>query len=753
VNACLLAALVLGLAGTSHAQPIPLRDAFEKQVLAYELADKTEAPPKGAILLAGDSQFFRWKTFREDLPGYSVVNRGIDSFQTSDLIHYADRLVLPHRPRMIILHVGGNDVHNGKTPERVLADFKTFVARVHATLPGVPIAFSSITPGPGRWDEAPVRQATNGLLKKYIASQPGLHFIDLWDAMLTADGKPREDLWVEDRIHPNRAGYLLRAEITRPILGAPDRTSLLPNVTFTPQEEIKLWPGSAPGETGKIGPERIVPARPRPFDQITDVTVPTLSVFQPAAEKRTGTGILLIPGGGLDRLAIEHEGYEAAEWLTRNGITAFLLKYRVPARDPEKRWKAGVQDAQRAMGLIRAHAEKWKVDADAIGSLGFSAGAEINVLLSVLHREPRQYEAIDAADRLSTRPDFNIAVYAGGFADTRGNTLRDDILKRLDQSTPPMFIVHAFDDDALTSIILMGALKRANIASELHIFGAGGHGFGVRETGLPVGQWRDLGLKWLAWQGFLDDPAVRQYARAFLSARDEGRPALPRFGGAMKDAGEGAARTAQRRIVARAIAQGDQIVGYKGAGTGHGVLLKSGRIDASTATPIVLDPRRPLRIEAGIGYVMAVDIGTKLRVPRQALTSVDALVPVVGLPLDVASLTGGTFAAKDGIAANFGLERFIVGAPVTPAATGDLAGLSVSIERNGLALPKGTRADIKSGDAARLMALINGIIDQGHVIHRGDIIVAGAIDASRPGEAGRYTAAFGPLGTIAFELR
>ena len=222
MNACLLAALVLGLAGTSHAQPIPLRDAFEKQVLAYELADKAEAPPKGAILLAGDSQFFRWKTFREDLPGYSVVNRGIDSFQTSDLIHYADRLVLPHRPRMIILHVGGNDVHNGKTPERVLADFKTFVARVHAALPGVPIAFSSITPGPGRWDEAPVRQATNALLKKYIVSQPGLHFIDLWDAMLTADGKPREDLWVEDRIHPNHAGYQLRVKIMRPMLGKPD---------------------------------------------------------------------------------------------------------------------------------------------------------------------------------------------------------------------------------------------------------------------------------------------------------------------------------------------------------------------------------------------------------------------------------------------------------------------------------------------------------------------------------------------------
>jgi len=196
---------------------------FEKNVLAYEAADKANPPPQGAILLAGDSQFFRWKTVHEDLPGYTIVNRGIDSFQTSDLLHYTERLVLPHKPRMIILHVGGNDVHNGKTPERLLTDFQAFVAKVHAALPGVPIAFSSITPGPGRWDEADRRKAANKLLQDYVAAQPGLAFIDLWDAMLTADGKPREDIWVEDRVHPNHAGYLIRVQIMRPLLGAPDR--------------------------------------------------------------------------------------------------------------------------------------------------------------------------------------------------------------------------------------------------------------------------------------------------------------------------------------------------------------------------------------------------------------------------------------------------------------------------------------------------------------------------------------------------
>lgn len=198
-------------------------DRFEKQVRLYEAGDAATPPPKGAILLAGDSQFFRWKTLHDDLPGYTVVNRGIDSFQLHDLIRYADRLVLPHEPRLIVLHVGGNDVHNGKTPDRLLADFQTFVTLVRARLPAVPIVFSGITPGPGRWDEAPQRREANRIIRDYIATQPGLHFVDLWDAMLTPDGQPREELWVEDRVHPNHAGYLIRVQLTRPLLGEPDR--------------------------------------------------------------------------------------------------------------------------------------------------------------------------------------------------------------------------------------------------------------------------------------------------------------------------------------------------------------------------------------------------------------------------------------------------------------------------------------------------------------------------------------------------
>ncbi len=122
-----------------------------------------------------------------------------------------------------MLHVGGNDVHNGKTPDRILADFKTFVERVRAVQADVPIGFTSITPSPGRWDEAGTPRAANRLIQDYVATQRNLFFIDLWDAFLSRDGNPREDLWVEDRIHPNHEGYLIRVRIMRPLLGPPDK--------------------------------------------------------------------------------------------------------------------------------------------------------------------------------------------------------------------------------------------------------------------------------------------------------------------------------------------------------------------------------------------------------------------------------------------------------------------------------------------------------------------------------------------------
>jgi 2-keto-4-pentenoate hydratase len=418
------------------------------------------------------------------------------------------------------------------------------------------------------------------------------------------------------------------------------------------------------------------------------------------------------------------------------------------------------------MSLIRSRADSWNVDHDSIGSIGFSAGAEINVLLSVYQQAgDRQYPRIDDADDLSTRPDFNIAIYGGGFTEPGTPAMREDILSRLNERTPPMFVVHAFDDQALNSIILMNALARAKVVSELHIFGAGGHGFGVRDTGLPVGNWRELCFNWLRWQGFLDRPTVRTYASKLTQALGTNAAALPRFGDFDQHSDLDAAFSSQRRLVRHALAKGDQVAGYKGAytsaaaqkamnlnGPAHGVLFKSGQLVAATRPTIQKNPHRSLLVELEIGYVMATDIGTKLRVPRQAMTTVEAVVPVIELPYNASPLMGGNATARDAIAANIGSAQFIVGAPVAPATIGDLDSLLVSVQRNNQPLHAAKGGDVKGGQAELLMELINQIIDQGRVIRRGDIIIGGALGGAKPEEPGSYRADFGPLGLIEFTL-
>jgi 2-keto-4-pentenoate hydratase len=378
----------------------------------------------------------------------------------------------------------------------------------------------------------------------------------------------------------------------------------------------------------------------------------------------------------------------------------------------------------------------------------------------------RQYAAVDAADTFSTRPDFNVVMYGGGFADFRTNALRPDIASRLDKTAPPMFVAHAYDDAALSSIILAGALKRARVPhSELHVFAAGAHGFGVRESGLPVAHWRELCLDWLAGQGFLDSAAVRAYAKSYLAAYDGGAAKLPRFSAGKNTAGIADAFAAQQRLVRHALAGGDAVAGYKGAFTSdaaqksfgiaqplHGVLFKSGRLDAAATKTIVVDPKRPLIVETEIGYVIAVDIGTKLRVPRQAVTTVEAVVPVIELPINTGALMDGHASAADLVATNVGSYRYLVGAPLAPEKAGDFDALRVSLQRDGQTLHESTGADVKGGQAENLMALINQIVDQGHVLHRGDIVICGALGGGKPGAKGRYVADYGALGKIEFTL-
>ena len=201
-----------------RAEDKPKEHKFEKDILAFEALDKKNPPPEGAIVLAGASMFTRWKSVAQDLPGYTIVNRGFGGSQMSDLLYYADRIVIPYKPKMVVTLEGGNDLHAGKTPEQILADYKAFVAKVRAKLPNVRIVISSLAPCSNRWADADKQRQTNVLLKQLVASETNLDYIDLFDAYLGTDGKPRDELFGPDKQHNNAEGYKVRAELMKPHL-------------------------------------------------------------------------------------------------------------------------------------------------------------------------------------------------------------------------------------------------------------------------------------------------------------------------------------------------------------------------------------------------------------------------------------------------------------------------------------------------------------------------------------------------------
>jgi acetyl esterase/lipase len=270
---------------------------------------------------------------------------------------------------------------------------------------------------------------------------------------------------------------------------------------------LNLWPGTAPGEVKELPPEadqtkpedRLIAGRK--IIKLGNVSVPQIAVYQPSAERNTGAAVVICPGGGHHILAYDLEGTEVAEWLNSMGVTGIVLKYRVPFRDPEKRWGAAVQDAQRAMSLVRSRAAEWKLDPQRIGICGFSAGGETAALTALL--PDRQYERIDAVDEQPYRPAFALLIYAAGLADKDDQKLRDYI--PVTKDVPPMFFVHAFDDrvSVQNPLLLAGALKRAGVSAELHVFATGGHGYGLRATRDAVTHWPLRAGKWMREQGFL----------------------------------------------------------------------------------------------------------------------------------------------------------------------------------------------------------------------------------------------------------
>jgi acetyl esterase/lipase len=271
---------------------------------------------------------------------------------------------------------------------------------------------------------------------------------------------------------------------------------------------LDIWPGKPPGDVKELPAEgdltkpedRLIAGRR--IIKLGNVSTPQIAVYRPPKDKDTGAAVVICPGGGHHILAYDLEGTEVAEWLNSIGVTGIVLKYRVPFRDPDRRWLAAVQDAQRAMSLVRSKADVWGLDPKRIGILGFSAGGETAALTS-LHFNERQYAPADSVDEASSRPDFALLIYTGGLVEKGDARLRDHV--RVTKDVPPMFLVHAFDDgvSVQNSLLLASELKKASVSTELHIYATGGHGYGLRRTSEPVTYWTEFAEDWLRGREFL----------------------------------------------------------------------------------------------------------------------------------------------------------------------------------------------------------------------------------------------------------
>jgi len=273
--------------------------------------------------------------------------------------------------------------------------------------------------------------------------------------------------------------------------------------------QIPIWPGTAPDAQPAAGPETAIPAADKPvagkqWFWITNVSRPTMTVYSPQG-KNSGVAIVVFPGGGFNGLAIDLEGSEACNWLASHGITAVLLKYRVPDSGPHElrypKVETALEDAQRTMGLLRLHAAEWHIDPHKIGVLGFSAGGYLVAAISTRF-DRRLYPAVDAADRESCRPDFAVALYPGHLWNEKDFELNPKV--PVSRDTPPTFIVQAEDDhvDGVNqSLAYYIALKNAGVPVEMHLYAHGGHAFGLRRTNFPITEWPELMEKWLSTIG------------------------------------------------------------------------------------------------------------------------------------------------------------------------------------------------------------------------------------------------------------
>lgn len=274
-------------------------------------------------------------------------------------------------------------------------------------------------------------------------------------------------------------------------------------------QQIPLWPIKVPSALPFTGSEKVSTSdnlvAGKHWLAATNVARPTMTVYAPK-ENNNGAAVLVFPGGGYRVLAMDLEGTEVCNWLNSKGITAVLLKYRVPNRGSYPKSPVALQDAQRALGLMRLHAKEWHIDPHKIGVLGFSAGGHLVAAIST-HFERRIYPVVDIADKESCRPDFAVALYPGHLWIDRDKFELNPAVP-VSSKTPPTFLIGAEDDkvDPVNhSLVYYRALVKSGVPVEMHLYPRGGHAFGLRPNKMPITKWPRLVETWLASMGVVPE--------------------------------------------------------------------------------------------------------------------------------------------------------------------------------------------------------------------------------------------------------
>lgn len=268
---------------------------------------------------------------------------------------------------------------------------------------------------------------------------------------------------------------------------------------------ILLFPKGAPGDNikltekadadgGKTGGSTVL--------RITNVSEPTITIYPASTKNANGTAMVVCPGGGYSILAYDLEGSEVCAWLNNIGITAILLKYRVPSRDGMQKHIAAIQDLQRAISYVRAHAQEIDIDPQRIGVMGFSAGGHLSAM-ACNHYDQRTYQPTDDADTVSSRPDFCLLVYPAYLDGEKNFQLAPEL--KVSPNTPPTMLIQTEDDKSYinSSLFYYYALKEAGVPAQMHLYSKGGHGYGLRKTGEAVNEWPRRAEEWFRDIGVL----------------------------------------------------------------------------------------------------------------------------------------------------------------------------------------------------------------------------------------------------------